>query len=427
MRHTLTIRDEDYAELRARLATPANTEAAAYLLCGRSVTKSEVRLLTREILPVEARDYLVRESDRLSIASASYALVAKRAAEEGASALFVHIHPGGRGEFSRQDDREEPKLMEFLTSRAPEVPHGSLVVGADPELTGRVWQAPGWTPIEQIRILGDQFRFSFYGASAATGEIPNFFDRQVRAFGPDVQRLLGRLHVGVVGLGGTGSAAAEQLCRLGVGEMSLFDGEALERSNLTRVYGATVANVGRPKALIAAEHLRRIGFSTVVHSFAKPITYEETAKSLRDCDVVFGCTDRQAPRAILTNLALHYLVPVFDVGVRIDSPGGVIRSVDGRLTVLIPGQACLFCRGRISANVIALESLSPEEQRLRFEEGYAPALETDEPAVIPFTTGVATRAVQEFLQRLTGWMGPGSASEFLLRFHDDATGSSSTP
>ena len=423
MKYTLTIRAEDYASLRALLTEASAPEAAAYLLCGQSVTASEIRLLARTVVAVEERDYLVREPDRMSIASGSYAAVTKRAAADGDSVLFVHTHPGGRGAFSRQDDREEPKLMEFLADRIPNRPHGSLVLGGDPEFESRVWTAPGWAKIERVRFFGDRFRFK--EALPAAEAVPDFFDRQVRAFGPDTQRLLQRLHVGIVGVGGTGSAVAEQLCRLGVGEMSLFDGESLERSNVTRVYGATVADVGRPKAQIATGHLLRIGFNTIVHSFPKPITHEEVAKSLRDCDVVFGCTDRQAPRAILTNLALHYLVPVFDVGVKIDSPEGLIRSVDGRLTVLLPGQACLFCRGRISAEVIALESLSPDEQRLRFEEGYAPALETDEPAVISFTTAVAARAVAELLHRLTGWMDPGLASEVRIRFHADAIGSSS--
>lgn len=427
MKHTLTIRAEDYANLRAGLATPPGVEAAAYLLCGRSVTASETRLLARTVVPVEEGDYLVREPDRLSIASPSYTAVAKRAAAGGESVLFVHSHPGGRGLFSGQDDREEPKLMKFLTERDPSAPHGSLVLGTDPELCGRVWTAHGWAPLDRVRLMGSRFRFLPQGLLGPANDIGPFFDRQVRAFGPDIQSLLGSLHVGVVGLGGTGSAVAEQLCRLGVGEISLFDGEVLEPSNVSRVYGSTAAGVGSLKAQLASDHLQGIGLNTTVHAVSRPITDEEAAKSLRDCDIVFGCTDRQAPRAILTNLSLYYLIPVFDVGVRIGSPGEIIRSVDGRLTVLWPGYACLFCRGRISPEVIALEGLSPEEQRLRVEEGYAPALETQAPAVIAFTTSVAAKAVAELLQSLTGWMGSDTASEFLLRFDHDMIRSSSLP
>jgi len=159
MKHTLTIRAEDYDGLRALLTEPPALEAAAYLLCGQSVTAAELRLLARAVVPVEEHDYLVREPDRLSIASRSYAAVAKRAAADGDSVLFVHIHPGGRGEFSRQDDREEPKLMQFFAERAPNRLHGSLVLGGDPEFEGRVWAAPGWAPVERVRLLGDRFRF----------------------------------------------------------------------------------------------------------------------------------------------------------------------------------------------------------------------------------------------------------------------------
>lgn len=427
MTATLTIRDDDYARLRTALGTRPGLEGAAYLLCGRSEVGSELRLLAREVVPVADDAYLVREADRLSIASPSYAAVAKRAAFEGLSVLFVHLHPDGYGDFSRQDDREEPKLMAFLADRAPATPHGSLVLGVAPELTGRVWAGAGWAPLERVRVLGRQFRFIDRVSGGDENAVPTFFDRQVRAFGPDVQRLLHRLHVGVVGLGGTGSAVAEQLYRLGVGTLALFDGEDLEHSNVSRVYGATTSDVGRLKVEIAAEHLRRIGLDTVVHAFPEPITREHVARELRACDVVFGCTDRQAPRAILQNLALAYLIPVFDLGVKIDAPDREIRGVDGRLTILWPGEACLFCRERISPEIIALEALSPDELRLRIEEGYAPSLEGAEPAVVPFTTAVAAKAIGEFLHRLTGWMGEMSPSEFRIQFHDDRVGSSNRP
>ena len=47
------------------------------------------------------------------------------------------------------------------------------------------------------------------------------FDRQVRAFGADIQELLATLRIGIVGNGGTGSPVAEQLIRLGF-RLSLF-------------------------------------------------------------------------------------------------------------------------------------------------------------------------------------------------------------
>jgi hypothetical protein len=96
--------------------------------------------------------------------------------------------------------------------------------------------------------------------------------------------------------------------------------------------------------------------------FQKHITSPETAKALRDCDVIFGCTDDEWGRSILSKLAIDYYIPVLDMGVKIDSMEGSIISVQGRVTTLLPGAACLFCRGRITAEGVraqVIESCNP--------------------------------------------------------------------
>ena len=50
------------------------------------------------------------------------------------------------------------------------------------------------------------------------------------------------LGVGVVGCGGTGSATAMLLGRLGVGRVALFDRDFVETTNLNRLHGATMRN-----------------------------------------------------------------------------------------------------------------------------------------------------------------------------------------
>src|SRR5262245_45107147 len=117
MDFTLTITEELFNRLVGAVFSLGDREGAAYLICGRSLCGNETRLLVREVIPVEDRDYIVRERDRLSIASRSYASVAKHASAIDGSILFVHSHPEGVGDFSEQDDREEPKLMEFFRQR----------------------------------------------------------------------------------------------------------------------------------------------------------------------------------------------------------------------------------------------------------------------------------------------------------------------
>jgi molybdopterin/thiamine biosynthesis adenylyltransferase len=271
--------------------------------------------------------------------------------------------------------------------------------------------------MSRVRVIGR--RFTFFDERTDEVPVAEFFDRQVRAFGPDIQWLLSTLHVGVVGAGGTGSAVIVELVRLGVGTISVFDRDPFDKTNVNRVYGSSVKDAGRNKAEIAGDAARRTGLGTNLRIHPEHITVREAAMLLRECDLVFGCTDRHAPRGILVQLALRYYIPVIDTGVKIDSIDGVIRGVTGRVTTLLPGEACLFCRGRISAEAIRLESLSPEERRALADEGYAPELETPAPAVIPFTTAVAAQAVTELLHRLTGFMGEERrSSEVLLVFSE---------
>jgi molybdopterin/thiamine biosynthesis adenylyltransferase/proteasome lid subunit RPN8/RPN11 len=420
MRRTLTLREEDFDRLNTAIFSRPNVEGAAYLMCGRSTTSVETRWLCRDVVPVRDEHYLIREPARLSIDSSSYASVAKHAETKGESVIFVHSHPGGIDDFSPQDDREEPKLMQFLDDRAPSGRHGSLVVTDKPTVRGRIWASGKWGRLDRVRVLGTRFRF--FGEST-DGPLPVFFERQVRAFGPDIQRLIGHLHIGVVGAGGTGSIVIEQLARLGVGTISVFDGDQFEPSNVNRVYGSSIGDEARGKARIAGDHVERIGLGTIVRAFERPITEEAIAKELRDCDIIFGCTDNETPRAFLVQIALRYLIPVIDTAVKIDSDSGEIRGVFGRVTTLLPGEACLFCRGRITPAGIALEGRTKEERRRLAGEGYAPELQVNNPAVIAFTTAVGAQAITELLHRLTGFMGAERLStEVLLRVHDTEVG-----
>ena len=415
MNYSMTILEEHHAHLSELIFGIAGCEGAAFLRCGISHTPHETRFLVRSVEAVRAEEYLVREPLRLSIASTAYARVAKRADGDGEGIIFVHSHPTGIVRFSPQDDREEPKLMRFLQSRlGVDVPVGSLVISSRPSHCGRVWVDGGWEPMSVMRVIGQ--RFKFLGLDPATDPLPQFFDRQIRAFGEDVQRVLRHLRVGIVGVGGTGSAMVEQLARLGVGALYVFDGDTFDSTNVNRVYGSRADDANRKKTDIQRDSIERIDLGTEVAVVPIHITKREAALRLRECDVVFGCTDKERPRGILTALVTRYLMPVIDMGVIVLSKQQQLDGVFGRVTTLLPGESCLFCRGRISPEHIAAEGLYPELRNRLFEEGYAPELEDNAPAVIPFTTAVAAQAVTELLHRLTGFMGLDRVSSEVLLF-----------
>ena len=66
--------------------------------------------------------------------------------------------------------------------------------------------------------------------------------------GDDAAETLARSSVLVLGLGGVGGAVCEMLARLGVGHLTLVDGDVFSASNLNRQLGALCSTLGRNKA-----------------------------------------------------------------------------------------------------------------------------------------------------------------------------------
>jgi len=110
----------------------------------------------------------------------------KKADRQKSCFLFVHSHPDGFPDHSGQDDLEERKLFSTAFNRIRTAGvHASLIFMNGVPSSGRAWLEDGsHASLERIRIIGDRFRFIFLRQQQVF--IPDFFDRQVRAFGPDV-------------------------------------------------------------------------------------------------------------------------------------------------------------------------------------------------------------------------------------------------
>lgn len=404
-------------------------EAAAVLLVGVGRRGGELRLYGRELHSVEDESYLERTGDALSIASSGWVPALARAAEIGAAALFVHTHPGGTPLPSPHDDLVDEDLRDPFMLRTGMLLYGSLVLappvdGEGVSFTGRVWcdadegLSVGAESISRLLSVGARFRLVAAFDNVESELDTQSYDRHIRAFGGAVQRTLGELRIGIVGAGGTGSAVAEQLVRLGVRHLTIIDADRLSGSNVTRVYGSNPSQVGDDKVDVQRRHLSAVNSAIRLRTGNARTTQERTAALLTGCDVLFGCSDDDAGRLVASRMSTYYLLPVIDCGVLLESSEGDLRGIFGRVTTMVPGQACLVCRGRIDLARAAAELMPPDQLRDRQAEGYAPELHGIEPAVVSYTTLVAAIAVNELLERLIGF-GPAKVpSEVLVRVHD---------
>ena len=401
-----------------------DVETAGVLLARHVETPcGDVRLLARGIHWVPDGAYRVRAASEMSIASHGYVPALAAAEADQSVPIWLHTHPGNgtSPRPSKHDEIVDKELSDLFRLRSGSPFYGAVVVartGGRLCFTGHVESAHRRADIDRLWVTGRRFAL-VQNWLHETPPPPDQFDRNIRAFGGEIQKILGDLHVAVVGCGGTGSAVIEQLVRLGVRHLHLFDPDTLTASNLTRVYGSFPEDIGKPKVDVSAAHVGRIAPDAEVIAAQDTITMEATAKLLLDADIVFGCTDDNAGRLVLSRIASYLLTPVIDCGVLLSSGGGgQIDGIYGRVTMLVPGAACLVCRNRIDFQRAAAEMLAPEEHRRLAGEGYAPALAGVEPAVVAFTTQVAAAAVSELLERLIQYGPEPAPTEVLLRAHE---------
>lgn len=383
-----------------------------------------IKLLGRSLHFVDDRSYLERRADGLSIASTGYVPALAEAERLNAVPIWFHTHPSEAAiPFpSGADGVVNSEIGDVFRLRSGSRFYATLIVsprGDGFTYTGTLENNGGQPqPIHRLWSVGDRWRL-IHSLDSAIANVPEMFDRNVRAFGPAIQAALSDLRIAIVGCGGTGSAVAEQLARLGVRNLLLIDPDILSASNVTRVYGSTAKDVGRPKVDALRDHLLAIAPALACEAVGSMITVESTARLLCGVDLVFGCTDDNAGRLVLSRAASYLLTPIIDVGVLLSSDSvGALSGIDARVTVLSPGYPCLVCRDRIDLARAAVEMRTPEERRRLEDEGYAPALGAVEPAVVAFTTAVAAAAVNELLERLIGYGPYPRPSEVLLRLHE---------
>ncbi|WP_407114743.1 ThiF family adenylyltransferase [Bradyrhizobium sp. LMG 9283] len=418
---TLVLTEPLFQEIDQTARLPVET--AGVLLAGIArAPNDDIRLLGRGMRWVPQDAYLAREGDHLAIASQGYVPALAEAECMGAIPIWFHTHPGtvGHPTPSMADRKVDQDISDLFRLRSGSELYVTLIASPRDDgitFTGEVhFEHGGKAPIDRLWRVGEKWQL-VHSFNSTAPQIPAIFDRSVRAFGPDIQQTLGALRVGVVGCGGTGSAVAEQLVRLGVRHLTLIDADTLTESNITRVYGSTSAAVGKPKTETLQNHLTAIAPDLECLTVTAMVTLEKTARELIPCDIVFGCTDDNAGRLVLSRFSTFLATPVIDCGVLLGGDGA-LASINGRVTTLTPGGACLVCRDRIDLARAQTELRTPEE-RIRLEnEGYAPVLGGIEPAVVTFTTSIASAAINELLERLIGFGPSPRPTEVLFRWHE---------
>lgn len=326
--------------------------------------------------------------------------IVKRAKADDEALIFVHTHPGSEApRFSLIDDAGEQHLKAFLDNRGCKLPHCALVISRG----GMEARLLGTNQFVDVVSIGQQRRVLF-SQTNALGKIAQRYDRHVRAFGQAGQRQLQSLHVGIVGLGGTGSILVQQLVHLGVHRFTLIDPDVVDETNLNRVVGASANDVGELKIEVAKRQLLHHNPDVKLTTIAGNVVHQRVAQSLLEADFLFSCTDSHGSRSVIQQIAYQYLLPCIDMGSIIAMGEDNIHSILGRAQLLSPGEPCLWCSKLLDSEQIRRDLLTDVERKL---DPYIPGANEVAPSVIWLNGIVVSLAVGMFMGVVAGADMPG--------------------
>ncbi|MGO9391094.1 HesA/MoeB/ThiF family protein [Rhodoblastus sp.] len=149
----------------------------------------------------------------------------------------------------------------------------------------------------------------------------------LRDIGGPGQRKLKAARVGVIGAGGLGAPLLLYLAAAGIGRVTVIDDDAVSLSNLQRQVLFGEADLGRPKAEVAAEALARLNPHVRVIAQAVRLTADNVRALIEDCDVVADGSDNFDTRYIVSDACFHAKKPLVTAAV---------GQFDGSLTTLRP-------------------------------------------------------------------------------------------
>lgn len=130
--------------------------------------------------------------------------------------------------------------------------------------------------------------------------------------GKDTLISLTQKHVLVVGMGGVGSFAAEFICRSGIGEMTIVDGDTIDPSNRNRQLPALATTHGLPKVEIMAERLLAINPELKLHvvkEFVNPEMVEDILNKNK-FDYMVDAIDSFTPKITFLKAAIERKIPL---------------------------------------------------------------------------------------------------------------------
>ena len=132
----------------------------------------------------------------------------------------------------------------------------------------------------------------------------------------------------IVGAGGLGSPAAMYLAAGGIGQISIYDDDVVDLSNLQRQIAHHTEDVGTDKVISTRKTILQLNPDVQVRAVKQRLQGEQLAEEVNNADVVLDCSDNFTTRFAINKDCVTYHKPLVS--------GAAIRF-EGQVSVFTPG------------------------------------------------------------------------------------------
>lgn len=135
------------------------------------------------------------------------------------------------------------------------------------------------------------------------------------AFGGAGQAKLKAAHIAIIGAGGIGCPAITYLAAAGVGKLTIIDHDHVELSNLQRQPLFTDADIGSPKAMVAANAARRINPHVEAVAVVQRLDAGNAETLLAGASLILDGCDNFETRLVVNRAAVELEIPLLSAAI----------------------------------------------------------------------------------------------------------------
>ena len=158
--------------------------------------------------------------------------------------------------------------------------------------------------------------------------VPERYARNRNSLSFEEQLRLLKTHVAIIGLGGLGGTVTEILSRIGIGTLTLVDGDRFEDSNLNRQLLSSTEVLGQMKADVATARVAALNPAVEIHQVNDFFRADNSSVILGGVDIAVDCLDTIPDRFVLEDGCRAAGIPMVSAA---------IGGTSGQVTVIFPG------------------------------------------------------------------------------------------